>query len=45
VAETRAVAEFRGLYKQGHFPGLGYIKELSMSHHIQTLARYFKTAV
>jgi hypothetical protein len=45
VAETPAVAEFRGLYKQGHFPGLGYIKKLSMSHHIQTLARYFKTPV
>jgi hypothetical protein len=45
VVETPAVVEFRRLHKQGHFPGLGPIKKLSMSHHIQTLARYFKTAV
>jgi hypothetical protein len=29
------------LYEQGHFPGLGYVKKLSMNHHIETLARYF----
>jgi hypothetical protein len=45
VFETPAVAEFRALHKQGHFPGLGYVKKLSMSHHIHTLARYFKTAM
>jgi len=42
VLETDAVKEFRMLHKQGHFPGLGYIKKLSMSHHIETLADYFK---
>lgn len=41
VYETEAVQEFRELYKKKHFPGLGYIKKLSMSHHIQTLAMYF----
>ncbi|MDB6161464.1 MAG: uncharacterized protein JWO04_5170 [Gammaproteobacteria bacterium] len=41
VLETDAVKEFRSLYEQGHFPGLGYIKKLSMNHHIETLARYF----
>jgi hypothetical protein len=45
VLETGAVKEFRALYKQRHFPGLGYIKKLSMNHHIETLAEYFKTAV
>jgi hypothetical protein len=44
VLETAAVSEFRALHKQGHFPGLGYVKKLSMNHHIQTLARYFETA-
>lgn len=43
VYETEAVQEFRKLYKKKHFPGLGYIKKLSMSHHIQTLAEYFKS--
>lgn len=44
VLETTAVAEFRALHKRGHFPGLGYIKKLSMNHHIETLADYFKKA-
>lgn len=45
VLETSAVKEFRDLHRQGHFPGLGYVKKLSMNHHIETLADYFqKTA-
>lgn len=44
VEETAAVQEFRELHHQGHFPGLGYIKKLSMNHHIETLARYFDQA-
>ncbi|MFZ0630062.1 MAG: sce7725 family protein [Acidobacteriaceae bacterium] len=45
ILETAAVKEFRDLHRQGHFPGLGYIKKLSMNHHIETLADYFeKTA-
>jgi len=42
IQETSAITEFRSLYKEGHFPGLGYIKKLSMKHHIETLALYFK---
>jgi hypothetical protein len=41
VLETGAVREFRSLYEKGHFPGLGYVKKLSMQHHIETLADYF----
>ncbi|MCW5731271.1 MAG: sce7725 family protein [Alphaproteobacteria bacterium] len=41
VLETRAVEEFRELNARKHFPGLGYIKKLSMQHHIETLADYF----
>lgn len=45
ILETSAVKEFRDLHRQGHFPGLGYVKKLSMNHHIETLADYFgKTA-
>ncbi|HWZ42877.1 MAG TPA: sce7725 family protein [Candidatus Saccharimonadales bacterium] len=45
VLETNAVKEFRMLHEQGHFPGLGYVKKLSMNHHIETLADYFKVTV
>ncbi|HVL09379.1 MAG TPA: sce7725 family protein [Burkholderiaceae bacterium] len=40
LLETEAVKEFRDLHVKGHFPGLGYIKKLSMKHHIETLAAY-----
>lgn len=43
VLETNAVKEFRALHEQGHFPGLGYVKKLSMKHHIETLANYLNT--
>jgi hypothetical protein len=38
--ETSAIKEFRRLYAAKHFPGLGYVKKLSMNHHIETLAEY-----
>ena len=42
VFETEALAEFRSLHARGHFPGLGYVKKLSMQHHIETMAMFFK---
>ncbi len=44
VLETEAIKEFRMLYDRRHFPGLGYVKKLSMNHHIETLADYFDKA-
>ena len=41
ILETQAVDEFRSLHERGHFPGLGYLKKLSMKHHIETLAKFF----
>lgn len=41
ILESSAVAEFRALHAKGHFPGLGYIKKLSMQHHIETMREYF----
>jgi hypothetical protein len=41
ILETSAIKEFRDLHAKGHFPGLGYVKKLSMKHHIETLAHYF----
>ena len=40
--ESSAIQEFRDLAARGHFPGLGYIKKLSMKHHIETLANFFE---
>jgi len=40
ILETEAIKEFRDLHAKGHFPGLGYVKKLSMKHHIETLANY-----
>lgn len=40
LIETRAIDELRNLYNRGHFPGLGYVKKLSISHHLETLATY-----
>lgn len=44
IIESDAVREFRRLYRQEHFPGLGKVKELSMRHHIETFADYFGPA-
>lgn len=40
LLETSAVKEFRDLHQRGHFPGLGYVKKLSIKHHLETLAHY-----
>lgn len=42
--ESSAIEEFRDLHRRGHYPGLGYVKKLSMKHHIETLADYFGEA-
>lgn len=38
--EGEAIQEFRELHAKQHFPGLGYVKKLSMKHHIETLADF-----
>lgn len=42
LLETNAIKEFKELYEKRHFPGLGYVKKLSMKHHIETLIDYLK---
>ncbi|OPX56188.1 hypothetical protein SAMN02745127_00724 [Oceanospirillum multiglobuliferum] len=42
IFEGKAIEEFKALHAKGHFPGLGYVKKLSMKHHIETLADYLK---
>lgn len=41
ILRSDAVEEFISLRNKGHFPGLGYVKKLSMKHHIETLANFF----
>lgn len=41
IKRTVAIEEFLALHAKKHFPGLGYVKKLSMQHHIETLAQYF----
>ena len=41
ILATKALAEFRDLHERKHFPGLVYVKKLSMQHHIEVLADFF----
>jgi len=43
ILDTSAITEFRQLHQEEHFPGLGYVKKLSMKHHIETLADFFSS--
>lgn len=45
LVETSAIKELRDLHARGHFPGLGYVKKLSIKHHIETLADFHGTHV
>lgn len=38
ILQTLAVGEYLQLYKDKHFPGLGYVKKLSMQHHLELMA-------
>lgn len=40
LLETSAILEFCDLHKREHFPGLGYVKKLSIKHHLETLSVY-----
>lgn len=39
---STAIEEFKSLSEKSHFPGLGYIKKLSIKHHIETISDYLK---
>ena len=40
ILESSAMAEFRTQHVDRYFPGLGYVKRLSMTHHIETIADF-----
>lgn len=43
ILKTKAIEEFLKLESNGHFPGLGFVKKLSMQHHIETIADFIDT--
>lgn len=43
--ESSAIREFRDLHQRGHFPGLGYVKKLSIKHHVETIAAFHRNRV
>lgn len=43
VEKTPSCDEFIDLFKIGHFPGLGYVKKLSMKHHVEILREYLNS--
>lgn len=38
IYQSEAVQEFIKCHTRGHYPGLGYVKKLSMQHHIELMA-------
>ncbi|MBW1746049.1 MAG: sce7725 family protein [Deltaproteobacteria bacterium] len=42
IFKSRACAEYLELYQKQHYPGLGYVKKLSMQHHIELIADFFR---
>lgn len=44
IYESKACSEYMELFNKQHYPGLGYVKKLSMHHHIELIADYIKRA-
>jgi hypothetical protein len=44
IYKSKACAEYIDLFKKKHYPGLGYVKKLSMQHHIELVAYFINKA-
>jgi hypothetical protein len=42
IFKSRACSEYLELFEKQHYPGLGYVKKLSMLHHIELIADFIK---
>jgi len=42
IFKSSACFEYLELHKKKHYPGLGYVKKLSMQHHIELIADFIK---
>lgn len=43
ICQTGSCNEYSELYANGHFPGLGSIKKISMKHHIELIANFINS--
>lgn len=43
IFKSRACQEYLELYNKKHYPGLGTVKKLSMQHHLELIADFFKS--
>lgn len=41
IYQGEAYRQYKQFYNEGHYPGLGFVKKLSMLHHIEVLADFF----
>lgn len=44
IYHSNACKEYKDLYGKKHFPGLGYVKKLSMQHHLELVAEFLSKA-
>ncbi len=42
MPKTKAVIEFMDIHDRLHFPGLGYVKKLSMQHHLEIMDAFLR---
>ncbi len=42
ILNTSAIHEFLELNENKHFPGLGYVKKLSMLHHLEVMSNFLR---
>ncbi len=42
IYPSKACEEFSSLLQKKHFPGLGYVKKLSMQHHLELMSNYIE---
>lgn len=40
IQRTASIREFLALHEEQRFPGLGYVKKLSMAHHLETMSAF-----
>lgn len=40
IFRSEAIEQFLELHRTGHYPGLGFVKKLSMQHHIELVADF-----
>ncbi len=42
IYKSNAYSEYLELFNKQHYPGLGYVKKLSMQHHLELMASYIE---